>query len=122
MVEAGVVHPIAVHVDVLPARQVFDIDALCPSDHVEDGGGAALMEKIPRILLEPAPRLAGQVPLPVPLPRRRGVDIPLFRFRPSALPSEPLFCHADPPLDSSSRTPKKAVQTQAGCPTHTTFY
>ncbi len=101
VVEAGVVHAVAVHVDVFPARQVLDINPPRPGDHVEDGGGEALVEEIPRILLEPTPRLAGQVPFPVPLSRRRGVDIPLFRLRSFALFSEPLFCHADTPPDSS---------------------
>jgi hypothetical protein len=78
MVEAGVVDPVAVHVEVAAPREVFDPGALGAGDHVEDRRGEALVEEVFPVLLEPLPRDPGEVSLPVGLPGRRVVDIPLF--------------------------------------------
>jgi hypothetical protein len=92
MVETGVVNTVAMHVEIAFPAEVLYPGALGTRYHIQHGGREALMEKILLILLKPHLGLTGEIPVPISLPCRSGVDVPLLGLRLS-VPVIPPFNH-----------------------------
>ena len=108
MVEAGVVDAVAVHVKIALAVHVFEPGALGLCNHIHHGGGEALVEENPLILFKPRLGFTGEIPVPIPLSRGRGVDVPLFGLRPSVPLILPLDRHEEPPINGMGWNVKMA--------------